>query len=904
MTAAFGAAVWLLVLGLFPGLAQWMLRLPWWVVPTVALVTIAALLAEGLGPSLGLPFLVAEPTRRGRWLAVLGLRHWATYPPFWASALLGAAVVVWFAFKHVPLPAVFEALDQSVLTLARDFASALVRSHECASSSPQALCLASALVFVILSLDSWWRCKKTVEQPSSTSAARGQLFELDNLSEDEFERWLRDDRPIDRAERDYFGITRMADRISGRLAKDQGSHVVIGALGSGKTSLSKLVERSLVQSPQISFVRVSLWEFETSASAAHGVLEAIVGKLGEEVNVLPVRGLSESYVRAIGCAGTPGSIAAELLAAPSPYERLERIEEILAATDRRMVVWLEDAERFADAGGGSDSQARGNRLRSLYSLAFGLDQLDRVSLVSASATTRNAFDFEKIARHVEQIPFLPAESVRGMLARFRKWQLERFGQDIDPARPGAREELNAFHGSDLSLLRAHLGNRMAIDDYLVNAIDTPRRLKFALRSVLDLWETLHGEIDFDDLFVMTFLRITFPAGYDVLYQNHAQLSLWGEGLHANGTAANGQPAPRISALDEIDSPLGHVGRNYTRSVAQFVFGSLERQRKPQGLSLHRYWSRFLDGTAPEGNDLDQPLLRAIRDQNREVLVAHLVSRRGEMVENFSHLLPDEVAFRLLVPLCQRLVKMEPPSFWVTEDQFGGHAPGLIHLWLIWRAKLQHSFRDTIARISNLVTHQLRMALRDSVGNLSIVRDLEYFYLSEDEESIPTRLAGNPETRASVAAPLRETLWKALVEHYTGHPDQLAQAVSLAPPFSLWQLVWGTPRREMLAFHEDPFPGWPQFASTLLDAARSNPVVLAELAVFLIRDPEQTLGHHERDIFEYDRELCVHLFGSEAEVFSLPWLSIPKETRTKGYVDAVRQAVLNAAWARRDEEGWE
>src|SRR5690606_9008831 len=110
-------------------------------------------------------------------------------------------------------------------------------------------------------------------------------------------------------------------------------------------------------------------------------------------------------------------------------------------------------------------------------------------------------------------------------------------------------------------------------------------------------------------------------------------------------------------------------------------------------------------------------------------------------------------------------------------------------------------------------------------------DLEYYYLSRGSSEPLVLFIGDLERGRGLAAAVRAALWEALVAHYAGRPDVLATAVRSARAFSIWRLVWGSERCEGKRFDEIPFTGWPEFAATLLDAARFDPEVLAELAVF-------------------------------------------------------------------------
>src|SRR5690606_15727769 len=51
---------------------------------------------------------------------------------------------------------------------------------------------------------------------------------------------------------------------------------------------------------------------------------------------------------------------------------------------------------------------------------------------------------------------------------------------------------------------------------ILTAARTPRQLKFSLRATLDTWTRLHGEVDFDDMLVLTTLRLGMPSYYALI----------------------------------------------------------------------------------------------------------------------------------------------------------------------------------------------------------------------------------------------------------------------------------------------------------------------------------------------------------------------------------------------------
>src|SRR5205085_3845959 len=57
-------------------------------------------------------------------------------------------------------------------------------------------------------------------------------------------------------------------------------------------------------------------------------------------------------------------------------------------------------------------------------------------------------------------------------------------------------------------------------------LNTPRTLKAVLRSVVDSWEHLHGEVDFDELLIVTTLRYSAGPVFSFLVRRFADLQVF------------------------------------------------------------------------------------------------------------------------------------------------------------------------------------------------------------------------------------------------------------------------------------------------------------------------------------------------------------------------------------------
>jgi hypothetical protein len=110
---------------------------------------------------------------------------------------------------------------------------------------------------------------------------------------------------------------------------------------------------------------------------------------------------------------------------------------------------------------------------------------------------------------------VPRDEARSMLSQLRDQCLEQFSQtDVDT---GSRQERRQFD------TEVALGWFRPLTESIVTLVNTPRLLKLVVRRVHTAWNSLHGEIDIDDLIVLTVLRYGAPEAVDFLHQFRHEL---------------------------------------------------------------------------------------------------------------------------------------------------------------------------------------------------------------------------------------------------------------------------------------------------------------------------------------------------------------------------------------------
>jgi hypothetical protein len=663
-------------------------------------------------------------------------------------------------------------------------------------------------------------------------------------------RWLSTDDPVKSQDGDIFGHASIANRMSERFRRERlSAQAVVGRLGAGKTTLRNLVENALLQgnsSPKVRLVPVELWPYETSRAAVQGVIGTLVDALAREVNVLSVRGIPSAYAEAMTSAGGWSSAMVRLQGVPAnPTETLTAIDQIATTIGLRFVLWIEDLERLA---GGDHADAGGDeKLNPIRALLHGLEQLESVSVVTATISLRMRVDIEKIARYVEMIPPLPESLVSKTLALFRDGCRAKH----DVIDPSSRDEHSDWHNlgsSDyLAAREMFLGTGIRNPvDALVALCTTPRTMKQALRYCLDTWDRLAGEIDFDDVLILSILRESVPDAV-ALIQGHIHYL-------RNRWTDMGRAFDKEKKEEELSWQEGLKGtlpsKELQRPVellVEFLFGEKRQSDSPQSVMQNNhanYWERFFKVPTLQTSERDQPILRVMQASDDEALISLLEDPSCDLaVNDFRRLLPAERPIRLFLPLISRRAK-ESVTAWTRGDH---DPPGLIVLWRLLLRQIENGHLTGAAMLE-----QVKLALDIAIpANLALASAIEHHFVTL---SLETQFF-NDEQKAEAKTYLR----RRLVSVYQDKAQQMAENLLGAEPPVLYWLCWGLDRARAKSFEGLPFEGWEQLAPTILEATRLNPsVMIPQLSVLIVKSSVSAIGRSTA--YEFDSDLATRLFG--------------------------------------------
>jgi hypothetical protein len=760
-----------------------------------------------------------------RYAARWGLRHPLTYPPLWVSGFAGTGMTLLVVGGSSQV--------RASLRLADDLAAVLLEIGAIFAG-----CAAAVLGVAAVAATRRGKAKS----PPPAAAERLALSSFESLRE-----WLRKDQPVVTAADDAFGLAAIADRVARRLAScPPPAQAIVGHYGSGKSSLLELVTQILQHLPEgrrVRLVRVALWPYDTSRAAVEGVIQALVDALGEENDVVALRSVPAAYADAMSAVNGWLGALARIHGVQTPTSTLKAIDRVAIATGLQYVVWIEDLERFA--GGHEPDEEKLNPIRALL---YDLDQLEAVSVVTATTSLSLRFDLEKIARFVEEIPRLPELPVARILGTFRTGCRE-VRDYVDPADPNVRKKLDDLGDAASFSAREIFGLvSLTVIDALPILCSTPRKLKHALRACLDVWEELLGEIDFDDLLVLSILKEGQPDAFALLQQF---LRHWRGGGRAEERAES-QKAWDAELLKLIPDARSRAA---VQAAVKFLFEPEDDDAsKPQGVRQHvhaDYWQRATTKQAPPPNERDQPVLATLVAGDTARIVTMLTNEQtSSAVEDFSHLLRDDQLIALL-PAVVATVSAISAAKWPSEDP-----PGLIPLWRTW---LRRARRGNFPKgeALNAVLRAYDAAVPASLATASAI---EYYFVHS--ESNAPDLIGGSEAQATARRYVRSVL----VDTYRESPAQLARSLAGARENVLLWLTWGLDRLKSEQLSGLPFERWQELAPSILAAVPLDPrTMLSQLACFVVRRDK---AFRSRVTYSFDAELAARLFGDAARVLEL------------------------------------
>lgn len=600
----------------------------------------------GIGASIVLAHLGAAPRVRMRQLCI-----WLRYPPSWLLVILAVPGLI--------------LIQRYVLNV--DYFSGLSAGEIFWSLITCWGFLVGILVAIGYRLLREWLTEKKSDNTISSPPVQEEIAS-DRNGQHRIEKiidWIMEEKPIETNTLDFFDAEVYATRIFEKIRMGAFQNcALVGGYGTGKSSVLNLVEKKLLdkglklesssECSKICVCRVDGWGC-LRAKVPEAILKQAVHELQDSIDCLAVSRLPIRYQQALERLPSPGPIMSALISEPTDAAvELEKLDSILHTAGIHLVIMIEDIDRNGKKG----EKAMGVEVPAL------LDRLKKCDAITVIVTlgleNPNADVLVRVCEHREDMVCRTDDMVK-IIKKFRDYCLTEYPKDqpkdkkdLDPVKRIDRDKrfMEASETVLESITKHKDGNvqteKRSVMYDLAKEIFSPRNLKSVLRRTYQIWESLHGEIDFDELLVMNTLRFGEPVVFSFIQINRDLF----QRLHytkekSEKEEVRKQIYARWNRFEGIgdstgklsDSELG-FSKEAFYDCMRFIFPLIQEEMDrfdpyPQSIALSHvndYWERYHLEEIPKNQVRDQTVYRAI-EKWREDSNAKVINNRT-LAENF------------------------------------------------------------------------------------------------------------------------------------------------------------------------------------------------------------------------------------------------------------------------------
>jgi hypothetical protein len=319
--------------------------------------------------------------------------------------------------------------------------------------------------------------------------------------------WIKRESPISDTGSDLFNHQIIAERLLRRLSEGESTIALLGAFGSGKSSIGRLAA-SIARARRLPlvFAEVSCWGFGESLDAQEELLTQVIRGVSKHVDTFALRNLPAEYVGAMGSnLGWYGTVLRIINGKRSPQRVLQQLSPMLSVIGTRVVLFIEDADRNFATFDMSRLESLLMRMREIPGLSF-------VLCVSPS----QKIDLSRLCERTEMVPELDQRTTLQLIERTRSLLLRKHPVGI------MLDRLDGLLAGDrdFAMLEGALGYYWPRQYILPALAASPRTLKRILRRVVEAWPDLCGEVTIDDLINISVLREGAPEAFAFFRRNH------------------------------------------------------------------------------------------------------------------------------------------------------------------------------------------------------------------------------------------------------------------------------------------------------------------------------------------------------------------------------------------------
>ncbi len=726
---------------------------------------------------------------------------------------------------------------------------------------------------------------------------KNQNLERDTILNDpqKIIEWVSTEIPINDETEDLFNHKYIAKKIREIIGEGNNKNIgIIGGYGSGKSSIINLTISG--KTKEEIFCKIEGWGFKENTAIEH-ILQLIIEDLKLHFDCLSIANLPKQYQEAMNKSGNNilPILGCFFQKTRNPINILEKIDSIFECVNKKLIIVLEDIDRNIN------DATFYNEIASFLNVTKNFKRISFIIVIGP----KNNLDIilTKLCEHNEYIQRIDKKEVISVSNILTDYWHNLWPGDIVIQ---GRENIISFLGfprNDQEELVFQISRRQRPIDYISQLLDTPRKLKSAMREVDTLWQQLHGEIDFKSFFLATILRAVAPEAYKFINEkirvlrdlsnmnssdSRNELEEGCKALMADWERATGNVSWHVESARKIICILFPIFRRMPQDNA---ISFLIDEKTVQGFiddSITDYWKRINIGRLLPDEISDQTLLKAIEgwrnDHSKETYIHNGISLTlsnaifevdglGDKFEKFGFLLEAKEIRELASELFEKGLNEKG------NEASSELCPGFLNLW---RLSLKKDYAEHEDWLVNKIEKALDISLHFS-------HDLYYYWRHQHDYDI-TAKAPTPELRRQLVDIFRKK--------FEGEPERLVSVLSPKNPWGLYHIVY--------LKREQDSEEWGWLGQVLLDAANINQkLIVSYIACLvstskLVHSPDPEVGsYYDNSIQD---KVIKEIFGDKnKEVMQLLSKEFKYPELADNYKHAQTKAVIQDA--REEARTW-
>lgn len=339
------------------------------------------------------------------------------------------------------------------------------------------------------------------------------------------------EKPISKLSEDKYQREQVVMRLKACLMGAPESSLIfrrialVGPFGSGKSSVLNMLEEQINLEMSESkqkwlFVHFDAWGRADHTGGVQGVLlGSIINAISKVVETSSVQSIPSNYMTAIRNVNATKFIFDLIDNNYSPTEQLTKLNRLLKNNNLKVCVFIEDMDRNEDPRRAINSIAPllnnfrdEHQISFIFTLGYSSESSDIISRVTDYREDLFPIDIKTQLTSFVKAQHACAENVELF------YELES----------GNGENWLLWNGRFIASNGLVTVNSHNIINFLDDVIETARDFSAIKREVESKWLWLRGEVNFDDLLIVTTIKITDPIAYDFIVVNIKRLQDGGD----------------------------------------------------------------------------------------------------------------------------------------------------------------------------------------------------------------------------------------------------------------------------------------------------------------------------------------------------------------------------------------